>query len=147
MPVFTLTGPVPGSAAAATGLQPSTLEAGVNTQVGTNIQASAATATTPQTPVFAVQPRGDGGDRTLTIAAVPIGALSGTSALTVNLLASYDGGTTWEIYALGLVLLVAAGSLTAAVVKNVASGPLYAMATSGLVLGTATGYNVDAALS
>lgn len=145
MPVFTLSGPVPGSAAAATGLQPSTIESGVPMQIGTNIQAAAGTGNTPQTPVFAVQPRGDGGDRTLNVTPVPIAANGTITTLTVNLLASYDNGASWEVY--GTSNALGGAPLQSAQFKNVVAGPLYSLAAATLALGTATGVNLDGSLS
>ncbi|HLZ90204.1 MAG TPA: hypothetical protein VKQ28_00715 [Candidatus Acidoferrum sp.] len=147
MPSYILTGPVPGSAAAATGLQPSTIESGGTNQVATNLQAVAASQVTPQSSVFTVQPRGDGGDRTLTIEGVGIGAVP--TAASVNLLVSYDGGLTWGLYAGATAqALFAAGVATPAIYKNVVAGPLYALSTSGtFTLGGATGINLVVSLS
>src|SRR5579859_3856452 len=106
MPAFTLSGPVPGSAAAATGLQPQTLDAGVSVQIATALAAASGNAnTTPQGPAFTVQPRGDRGDRTINFSAQGIGAIPTT--VTANLLASYDGGATWQTIAVGLALCAA----------------------------------------
>lgn len=146
MPTFTLTGPVPGSAAAATGLQPQTIEPGVPVQVGTNIAAQAATGITPQTPVFLVQPRGDGGDHSMNVEAIGIGGLPTT--VTVNLLASYDGGATWQLTQNGNALaLFTAGAGTVQVIKNLVAGALYAFSISALTLGGATGVNLNVSLS
>jgi hypothetical protein len=145
MPSFTLTGPVPGSAAAATGLQPSTLESGVPVQIGTNIQVAAATANTPQTPAFCVAARGDGGDRTLNVTPVPIASNGTITTLTVNLLVSYDGGASWELYASSGAM--GGATLPSMQFKNVVAGPLYSLAAATLVLGTATGVNLDGSIS
>lgn len=145
MPTFTLTGPIPGSAAAATGLQPQTIETGVQTQIATGLTAAAATVNTPQTPVFCVQPRGDHGDRTLNVTAVPTPAGGTITTLTVNLLASYDNGANWEIYATSGAM--GGAGLPSAQFKNVVAGPLYTLAAATLTLGTATSVNLDGSLS
>lgn len=145
MPSMTLTGPVPGSAAAATGLQPQTLESGVQVQVGTNLQAASANAnTTPQTPAFTIQPAPGGGERTLNLSAVGIGAVPTT--VTANLLVSYDGGTTWQTFATAIPL-VAAGVAAVSELIHMAGGALFAVALSALTLGGATGVNILATLS
>jgi hypothetical protein len=145
LPALTLTGPIPGSAAAATGLQPSTIEAGVPTQIATALTAAAGSVNTPQSPTFCVQPRGDGGDRTLNVTAVPTPGNGTITTLTVNLLASYDGGTTWEIYATSGAM--GGAGLPSAQFKNVVAGPLYSLAAATLTLGTATSFNLDGSLS
>lgn len=145
MPAFTLTGPVPGSAAAATGLQPQTLDAGVSVQVATNLQvASGAPNTTPQGPAFCVQPRSDLGDRTINFSAQGIGGLPTT--VTANLLASYDGGATWQTFATNMALF-AAGVGAQAEAIHVPGGVLLAVALSALALGGATGVNIIASVS
>lgn len=145
MPSTTLTNPVPGSAAAATGLQPYTLEPGVQIQAGTNIQAASANAnTTPQSPAFTVQPTPGGGDRTLNVSAQGIGAVPTT--VTANLLVSYDGGSTWQTFATNIAL-VAAGVAAVNEILHVTGGALYAFALSTLTLGAATGVNLIVSLS
>lgn len=146
MPSVMLTNPVPGSAAAnAGGLQPYTLEPGVQIQVGTNIQAaSGAPNTTPQTPAFTVQPTPGGGDRTLNVSAQGIGAIPTT--VTANLLVSYDGGLTWQTFATNIAL-VAAGVAAVSEVLHVVGGALYAFALSTLTLGGATGVNINVSVS
>jgi hypothetical protein len=138
-----LTNPVPGSAAALISLQPATIESGVTVQVGTNIAAQGATPT-PQTPAFAIQPAPGGADRTLNLSAQGIGALPTT--VTVTLLASTDGGATWQIY-LSNIALFAAGVATEIQPLHMVSGPLFAFVITTLVLGGATGVNLIASLS
>ena len=146
MPSFILTGPVPGSAQAATGLSPVTIESGVNVQVATNLQAQAASAITPQTPVFAIQAAPGGGDRTITIAQQGIGGIP--TNVVVNLLASYDGGTTWQVYASGSGLqLVNAGVPSAQQARGSVAGPLFSLAISALTLAPATGVNLYVTVS
>jgi hypothetical protein len=145
MPALTLTGPVPGSAAAATGLQPQTLESGASVQIGTNLTLAAGSANTPQTPAFCVPPRGDGGDRTLNVTPAPVPPAGTITTLTVNLLVSYDGGTTWEVYQSSGAM--GGAPLLSTQFKNVVSGPLYSLAAVTLALGTATGVNLNGSIS
>jgi hypothetical protein len=143
-----LTGPVPGTAAANTGLQPSTIESGLPVQVGTNITVASGSSTGPQTSVFALQPAPGGGPRTLTIAAQGIGAIP--TAINANLLVSYDNGNTWQLYsAAGTAMpLFAAGVGTNFPVPNVDAGPLFALSCSGtFTLGGASGVNLIVTLS
>jgi hypothetical protein len=139
LPALTLTGPVAGSAAAATGIQAQTIESGVDVQVGTNLQAVSANAnTTPQTPAFCVQQKDTGGEATLEVAAVGIGGLPTT--VTANLLRSVDGGLTWQTFATALPLFASGvGAISEAI--HVTPG-LYALALSALALGGATGVNL-----
>jgi len=143
MPSLTLTGPVPGSAGAATGLQPSTIESGVDVQVGTNITAAAASANTPQTPAFCIPTAPGGTERTLEVFAVGIGGLPTT--VTANLLRSPDGGTTWQVIVTNMPLFAAGiGAVSEAI--HLTAG-LYALSVPTLTLGGATGVNLVVNLS
>jgi hypothetical protein len=66
-----------------------TLDAGVPTTVVNG----ATTTGTGTSQMFTVQPRADGSARTVALQAVPTGTFI---ALTANLEASLDGGTTWS---------------------------------------------------
>ena len=148
MPTFALTNPVPGSsaaAAAAGGLQTATLESGNSYQIGTGLTTAAGAVNTPQTPTFTLQPRGDGGDRTLNITAVPTPAAGTITTLTVNLLVSYDNGNTWQIYASSGAM--GGAGIPSAQFKNVVAGGVYSLAVATLTLGTATSFNLDGSLS
>src|SRR5579862_4260749 len=143
MPAFTLTGNIPGSAAAAAvGLQPQTLDAGVSVQIGTAITAAAGSGNTPQTPCFCLQTRLDGGDRSLLIVPEPNGTVT---TLTVNLLASYDNGATWQVF--GTSGAMGGAPLQAAEFKNLPAGALFSLACATLVLGTATSLNLAGSVS
>lgn len=144
MPEIQLTNPVPGSAAANISLQPATLESGVTVQVGTNIQAAAGSANTPQTPAFTMQPSPGGADRTMNISGQGIGALPTT--VTANLLASYDSGATWQIFASNIQLFVA-GVAQEVQAIHVVAGPLFCFAVATLALGSATGVNLNVSIS
>jgi hypothetical protein len=140
MAYTTLTGPVPGSAAAAAGLQPQTLEPGTVVQVGTNITAQAASSITPQTPVFALAAGHGTANKTLTVSAQGIGGLPTT--VTAYLLGSWDGGLTWQPLSSALNLF-ATGAGAPQQVISLTAGPLYTLAISALTLGTlCTGVNL-----
>jgi hypothetical protein len=74
-----------------------TLDAGVST---TAVNAATGTGTAASQP-FTVQPRVDGSARTVSFQAIPTGTFT---ALTANLEASSDGGTTWNTYTGGATL-------------------------------------------
>lgn len=142
MPTYTLTNPVWTAAGATAGtLQPYFLDAGSIVQCGTNLGAvSGAPNTTPQTPVFTILERPDGGERTLNVSAIGIGAVPTT--VTANLLVSYDSGSTWQTFATSIAL-VAGGVAANSQILHVAAGALFAFALSTLTLGGATGVNID----
>lgn len=140
MPYATLTGPVPGSAAAPFGLQPQTLEPGTTIQVGTNITVQGASSIVPLTPVFVLALSRPYGPKSLTISAQGIGGLPTT--VTAFLIMSTDGGLTWQL-ASGSLALFATGAGAPQQVTNLTAGPLYALAVSVLTLGAAaTGINL-----
>jgi hypothetical protein len=140
MPYATLTGPVPGSAAAAFGLQPQTLEPGTTIQVGTNITVQGATSITPQTSVFGLTRGRTDTPKSLTISAQGIAGLPTT--VTAFLLMSTDGGLTWQPASASLALF-ATGAGAPQQVTNLTAGPLYALCVSALTLGAAaTGVNL-----
>ena len=122
------------------------LDIGVTTQIGTGLNAAAGAVNTPSTPAFVLQPReGGGGGLTLDVHAVPTPANGTITTLTVNLLASYDGGTTWQIDQSSGAM--GGTGIPSTQFKNLVGGPLYALCVATLALGTATSFNLDGAVS
>lgn len=137
---FTLTNPIwTATLAAAGNLQPETIETGWLVQVTPSPGlAVAGVALTPQTPVFTLQPKQDGGPRTLEVSVVGIGGVPTT--VTAQLLSSSDNGLTWQNE--GSTLALVATSTPAPQQITVTQGRLYALNLSALTLGTATQVNL-----
>jgi hypothetical protein len=118
------------------GLTPYTLDAGTSVLL---FQGAAAAASTI---LFVVQPRGDGGDRTIVLQALGVGG--SLTTVTANLEASDDGGATFQPYgASGTgIALVATGVGTSQKVLDVVAGKIYRVNVTTLVLNTATAAQV-----
>lgn len=95
-------------------------------------------------PIFTVQPRTGGGDRTLSLSARSVAAVPTT--LTASVYESSDGGTTWSLHQAGLAL-VASTVATNAQVLHLVAGLLYQVLVTTLTLGSATSVSVDGAIS
>lgn len=122
-------------------LSPYTLEPGVPTLLWTGAVAAAGTA------YFVVQPRGDGGDRTLTLQAMGTPVIPTT--VTANIEQSNDQGASWQpVGSAGTGLaLVAASVGTAQVVKNLTAGAIYRINPTTVTLGNATNVVIVGTLS
>jgi hypothetical protein len=112
-----------------------TLDAGVPTVV-----VNGATGTgTGAAQVFTVQPRPDGSARTVSFQAIPSGTFT---ALTANLEASSNGGTTWNTYASGGALdFKATPSQT---ISNLVAGLVYRLNIATFTGGTSVVINATA---
>lgn len=142
-PTYTLTNPVWTAALATAGqLQAYLLDAGSLIQIVSGITA-AGSALTPQTPVFAIPLKQDGGPRTLEVSAVGVAAVPTT--VSVQLLSSSDNGATWQNE--GSALAVVAASTPAPQQVTVSSGKMYAMNVSSLTLGGASSVSVLASVT
>lgn len=90
--------------------------------VGVLVNALAAGTTgVASSQIFTVSPRAYGGDKTLTLTAVPNGAVT---TFTGDLEVSSDGGTTWQKKHVGIQLIATSVS-TEAVENNIQPGLLY----------------------
>jgi hypothetical protein len=93
-------------------------------------------------PTFSVPPRGDGGDRTLSLSANGVAAVPTT--VTVSLYA-YDG-SAWSLYE-SAIALIATGVATDAQELHLVAGLQYQVLVTTLTLGSATSVNVTGSLS
>lgn len=101
---------------------------------------AAAVTGTSKSQLFTVPERPGGGDRTLTLSAVP----NGTTALIVDVEVSSDGGASFQKKVVGLALITASVS-TQAIVNNVQPGLIYRINPTTNTAGTACTVNASAA--
>ena len=108
-------------------------------------QASAAAANLAGTNIiFTVQPRGDGGARTLNLHGRSATAVPTTA--TLSLYSSSDGGVTWTLEQ-STIALCASTVFTDGVLTNLVAGLLYILLATAVTLGSATTVSVDGSLS
>jgi|SRR5712664_3264865 len=104
-------------------------------------------AGTVQGPAFGLPPQSSIPRGTLWVEAVPNAAPGATGAISLQLLASFDGGTTFQ--PIGAAQAAWTGGVSTLVSFNVSGlggcGKL-AITASGVTLGTATGFNIYAHL-
>lgn len=107
----------------------------------TVVNALAASSTgTATSQIFTVAPRGDSGDRDLTLTAVPNGAVT---TVTVDLEVSSDGGVTWQKKHVGIALIATSVS-TEAVETGIQAGLLYRVNPTTNTGGTSVTINATA---
>jgi hypothetical protein len=106
--------------------------------LNTNAQATAIFGMPPQSSI----PRG-----TLWVEAVPNAAPGGTGAISLQLVASFDGGTTFQATGAAVAAWTAgAGTLVSFNVSGLGGNGQMKIVPSGITLGTATGFNLYAHL-
>lgn len=98
-------------------------------------------------PAFGIPPQSSVPRGTLWLEAVPNAAPGGTGAISLQLLASFDGGTTFQATGAAVAAWTAgAGTLVSFNVSGLGGCGKLAIAASGVTLGTATGFNIYAHL-
>jgi len=104
-----------------------------------NALAAGSTGTTAS-QLFTVPPRYDGGDKTLTLTAVPNGAVT---TVTGDLEVSTDGGTTFQKKHVGIALIASSVS-TEAIENNIQPGLVYRFNVTTNTGGTSVTINATA---
>ena len=98
-------------------------------------------------PAFGIPPQSSIPRGTLWLEAIPNAAPGGTGAISLQLLASFDGGTTFQATGAAVAAWTAGvGSLVSFNVSGLGGCGKLAIAASGVTLGTATGFNIYAHL-
>lgn len=98
-------------------------------------------------PAFGMPPQSSIPRGTLWLEAVPNTAPGGTGAISLQLLASFDGGTTLQAIGAPVAAWTAgAGTLVSFNVSGLGGCGKLFIASSGVTLGTATGFNIYAHL-
>lgn len=96
-------------------------------------------------PVFGLPPQSSIPRGTLWVEAVPNSAPGGTGAISLQLLASFDGGVTFQATGAAVAAWTAgAGTLVSFNVSGLGGNGQLKIAASGVTLGTATGFNLYA---
>jgi hypothetical protein len=99
--------------------------------------------------VFGIPPQSSIPRGTLWIEAVPNAAPGGTGAISLALQASFDGGTTFQILATGTAQAAwtaGVGTILKFDISGLGGSGQLRLVSSGVTLGTATGFNIYAHL-
>jgi hypothetical protein len=99
--------------------------------------------------VFGIPPQSSIPRGTLWLEVVPNQAAGGTAAISLALQASFDGGTTFQILATGTAQAAMAsgvGTIIKFDISGLGGNGQLRLVSSGVTLGTATGFNVYAHL-
>lgn len=99
--------------------------------------------------VFGIPPQSSIPRGTLWIEAVPNTAPGGTGAISLALQASFDGGTTFQILATGTAQATwtaGVGTIIKFDISGLGGNGQLRLVSSGVTLGTATGFNIYAHL-
>lgn len=97
--------------------------------------------------VFGIPPQSSIPRGTLWIEAVPNAAPGGTGAISLALQASFDGGTTFQtVQAAQAAWTAGAGTIISLNVSGLGGCGSLRLVSSGVTLGTATGFNIYAHL-
>jgi hypothetical protein len=98
-------------------------------------------------PVFGMPPQSSIPRGTLWIEAVPNAAPGGTGAISLALQSSFDGGVTFQNIAAAVAAWTAgAGTIISFNVSGLGGNGQLRLVSSGVTLGTATGFNIYAHL-
>jgi hypothetical protein len=98
-------------------------------------------------PVFGMPPQSSIPRGTLWIEAVPNAAPGGTGAISLALQSSFDGGVTFQNIAAAVAAWTAgAGTIISFNVSGLGGNEQLRLVSSGVTLGTATGFNIYAHL-